>query len=112
MQIFLFVDLEVPPLSSVRFFVNGFMLKSLIHLDLSFMQADRYGFICILLHVDIIMPAPFVEDAFFFPLYNFSFFFKNQVFICVWITVRVLSSIGPCVCFYDNGKLFYFTIVL
>ena len=35
--------------------------------------------------------APFVEDTFFFPLYNFSFLVKNQVFIGVWINVQVLD---------------------
>ena len=39
------------------------------------------------------MPVPFVEDAFFIPLYNFSFFVKNQVSIGVWINIRVLNSI-------------------
>ena len=29
------------------------------------------------------MPAPFVEDAFFFPLYNFSFCQKSGVHRCV-----------------------------
>ena len=38
------------------------------------------------------MPAPFVEDT-FFPLYNLSFFVKNQVFIGVWINIRVFNSI-------------------
>ena len=38
-------------------------------------------------------PAPFVEDALFFPMYNFGFFVKNQVFISVWINVRVFSLI-------------------
>ena len=55
--------------SSVRFSVAGFMLRSLIHLDLSFVHGDRYGSIYILLHVDIhpVMPAPLVKYAFFFP---------------------------------------------
>jgi hypothetical protein len=39
--------------SSLRFSVFGFMLRSLIHLDLSFLQGDRYGSIFILLHADI-----------------------------------------------------------
>ena len=43
----------LPTFSSVRFSVVGFMLRSLIHLDLSFVHGDRYGFIFILLHVDI-----------------------------------------------------------
>ena len=30
-----------------------FILRSLIHLDLSFVQGDKYGSVCILLHADI-----------------------------------------------------------
>ena len=37
------------------------------------------------------MPAPLVEDAFFFPLYTFGFFVKNQVSVGVWIYVWVLD---------------------
>ena len=39
------------------------------------------------------MPAPFVEDDFFFPSCNFSFFVKNQVFIGVWINIPVFNLI-------------------
>ncbi|KAL6084157.1 hypothetical protein STEG23_038311, partial [Scotinomys teguina] len=39
--------------SSISFSVTGFMLRSLIHLDLSFVHGNRYGSICNLLHVDI-----------------------------------------------------------
>ncbi|MBV2150903.1 DUF3704 domain-containing protein [Sphingobium sp. AS12] len=42
-----------PTLSSNRFSVAGFMLRSLIHLDLSFVHGDRYGSICSLLHASI-----------------------------------------------------------
>ena len=42
-----------PTFSSIRFSVVGFMLRSLIHLDLSFVHGDRYGSILILPHVDI-----------------------------------------------------------
>ena len=38
------------------------------------------------------MPAPFVEDNFFFPLYNFCFFVKNQVFIVMWINIQVFNK--------------------
>ena len=31
------------------------------------------------------MQAPFVENAFFFPLYNFSCFVKNWVFVGMWV---------------------------
>ena len=39
------------------------------------------------------MSAPFVEDAFFYPLYLFCFFVKNQVFICVSINIHIFHSI-------------------
>ena len=42
-----------PTLSSMRFSVVGFMLRSLIHLHLIFVNGDRYESICIFLHVDI-----------------------------------------------------------
>ena len=38
--------------SSIRFNVVGFMLRSLIHLGVSFVHGDRYGSMFILLHVD------------------------------------------------------------
>ena len=38
---------------SIRFHITGFMVRSLIYLDLSFEHGDRYGFTCILLHVNI-----------------------------------------------------------
>ena len=33
----------LPTFSSMRFSVAGFMLRSLLHLDLSFVHGDRYG---------------------------------------------------------------------
>ena len=39
-----------PTFSSMRFSVSSFMLSSLIHLDLSFVQGDRYGSTCMFLH--------------------------------------------------------------
>ena len=38
--------------SSIKFSASGFRLRSLIHLDLSFVQGDKNGSICILLHAD------------------------------------------------------------
>ena len=43
----------VPTFSSIRFSVFGLILRSLIHLDLSFVHGDRYGSIFILLQIDI-----------------------------------------------------------
>jgi hypothetical protein len=43
----------LPNFSSIMANVSSFMLRSLTHLDLSFVQGDKYGTICILLHADI-----------------------------------------------------------
>jgi hypothetical protein len=43
----------VPSFCSVILSVSSFMLRSLIHLDLSSVQGDKYGSICILLHAGI-----------------------------------------------------------
>ena len=43
----------LPTFSSIRFKVVRLMLRSLIHLDLSFVHGDRYGSTYILLQVDI-----------------------------------------------------------
>jgi hypothetical protein len=71
------------------------MLKSLIHLDLSFVADNKYGSICILVHANIqlVKATPFLEDAFIFPLYDFGFFVKNQVIIGVWVYFWVFNSI-------------------
>jgi hypothetical protein len=82
---------QFPTLSSPRFSMYSFMSWSLIHLDLSFVQGDSYGSIWILLHQ--LRPASFVEDAFFFPLYGYSFFVKNQVSVGVCIYFWVFDSI-------------------
>ena len=39
------------------------------------------------------MPMPYIEDVFFFLLYNFSFIVKNRVFMAAWINIRVFDSI-------------------
>jgi hypothetical protein len=58
------------------------MLRSLIHLDLSFVQSDKYGTILIFsTYRQPVRPAPFIEDAFFCPLCIFGVFVKDQVSI-------------------------------
>ena len=52
------------------------------------------------------------EDAFFFPVYSFSFFFKNQGFIGVWFDFKFFT-LFPLVhlsggCFYAKPGLFFF----
>ena len=69
---------------SSRYSISGYMLRSLIHLDLCIVQGDRYGSICILLHE--VRLASFLEDTFFFPLYDFCLLCKKaSVHRCVGI---------------------------
>ena len=39
------------------------------------------------------MPTPFVEDSFFYPLYNFRFFVKNHVLKGVWFNIWVFDLV-------------------
>ena len=53
--------------SSISFSVSGFMWMSLIHLDLSFVQGDKNGLICILLHADHQMNQQHLLKILFYP---------------------------------------------
>jgi hypothetical protein len=83
-----------PTFSFIRLSVSGFMLRSLIHLDLIFVQGDK---IWVYFHFSIyqqpVRPAPFFEDAFFFPLYIFGFFVKDEVPLNVLFYFWVFNSI-------------------
>jgi hypothetical protein len=79
-----------PTFSPIRF--SCIQLSSLIHLDLSFVQGDEYGSIFIFLHADSQLTSTIVKDAFFFPLYMFGFFVKDQVTVNVWFYFWVLNS--------------------
>lgn len=57
-------------MSSVRFCVSGFLLRSLKNLEWSPVQSGKYRSICILLHP--LWPPPFVKDAVFFTLHQKS----------------------------------------
>jgi hypothetical protein len=63
-----------------------------IHLDLSFVQGDRYGSICILLHADIQFDQYLLLKMLSFLCIS-NFFIKIQVSIDVWIYVWVFSFV-------------------
>jgi hypothetical protein len=78
--------------SSIRFSVSGFILRSLIHIDLSFVQGDKYGWVYF--HSSNYRQpgrsAPFIED--FFSLYIFGVFVQDQVtvwFVCLFVCLFV-----------------------
>ena len=91
----------LPTFSSKRFSVAGFMLRSLIHLDLSIVHGDRYG-----VYFQFsscwypVMPAPFVKYAFFFP---FDFFASLSKIRCLKMC-RLIS--GSSIQFHWSSCLF------
>jgi hypothetical protein len=76
-----------PTFSFVRFSISSFMLRSLIHLDLSFVHGDKNGSICILLHAYCqLNQHRLLKMLSSFPLDGFTFFIQDQV----TLGVRVL----------------------
>ena len=72
----------LPTFYSIRFSVSGFVLRDKIHLELNFVQGDRCGSICVLLHAHAVWPAPFVDDVVFFPM-CISGLSNSGVHVCV-----------------------------
>jgi hypothetical protein len=66
-----------------------------MHIDLTLVQGDRNGSIRIPLHDNqqLVVAAPFVENAVFYPLDGFSSLVKDQVTIGVWVHFWVFNSI-------------------
>ena len=69
----------LPTFSSIRFSVFRLILRSLIHLDLSFVHGDRYGSIFILLHADIQLCQHHLLNMLYFPFYIFASLSKSGV---------------------------------
>lgn len=70
--------------ASIRFCISGFKLKSLIYLELIFVQCERYGSSFTLLQVGIIFPVSFVEGAVF-------------THVCFWHLCQISDNCS-CVC--------------
>jgi len=71
---------------SISLGVSGFMWKALIHLDLSFVQGNKKGSICILLHADHQLNQYHLLEILSFFLAHLS---KNKWYRCVG------SFLGP-----------------
>ena len=65
-----------PTFSFIKFNVTGLMLRYLIHLERSFVQGDKYGSICIILHACIQLCQYCLLQMLFPPLHNGGFFAK------------------------------------
>ena len=91
----------LPTFCSIRFSVSGFTLRSLIHLDLNFVQGDRYGSICILLHADIQLDQHHLLKM--FSLFHCMSWFLCQIQVCVCLFLGLcFDSIDQPVCFYTK----------
>ena len=83
-----------PIFSSIIFSVSGFMQRSLIHLDLSFVQGDKNKSNCILLNTDHQLNHLHILKTFFFsPLADFISFIKVQMGICVCLHFWGFNSV-------------------
>jgi hypothetical protein len=69
------------------------LLRSLIHLDVSFMQGDRYESICIL-HTNIQIYKYNLLNFLFISTVDFSLSYQKQVYIGVCVYVRAYYSIN------------------
>jgi hypothetical protein len=84
-----------PTFSSMRFSVSGFMLRLLIHLDLSFMQGDKDGSVCILLYAVSSLINTIDRKCYIISnVYFWLCFIKNKVFLSEWIYFWVFNSIS------------------
>ena len=104
----------LPTFSSIRFNVTGFNLRSFICMDLSFVQDNRKVSICIFLQPNIqLCQNHLLKMLSFFLLYHFDFLVKNQVFIYVWIYVRIFYLIQLSIClFFCQSHAVFNTIAL
>jgi hypothetical protein len=83
-----------PTFSSISFCVFGFMWRSLIHLDLSFLQVDKNGCSCLLVHANCQLSQQYLLKMLsFFPLDSFSFFVRDQMTIGMWVNFWIFNSI-------------------
>jgi hypothetical protein len=83
-----------PTFSYISLSVSGFMWSSLILLYLSFLQGDKNGSNCFLLHDNYQLSQHHLRKLLsFFPVDGFSSFVKDQVTIGGWVHYWVFSSI-------------------
>lgn len=97
-----------PTFPSIRFSVCSFMVRSLIHRDLSFVQMkDMDQFTLFYMQTSSLTSITW-ERSCLFPVCIYGFFIKNYVFILVWSFVYVFNSNDQHVCLYPCVMWFWF----
>ena len=72
--------------SSKSFIVSGLIFRSLVHFEFIFVFGVKKCSNSILLQCSCqVIPAPFIEEAVFAPLYILASFVKNKVAIGAWV---------------------------
>ena len=82
--------------SSIKFSVSGFMLRSLIHFELKFVQGDKYGSIWLSLHVTIQVDRYHLLKMLSFSQYLFLASLSNSVSPSVLIYVFIPNDLSMC----------------
>ena len=96
--------------SSIRFSVSDFRLRSLILFDLSFLQGDSYGSICILLYNDFQLDQHHFWRCFLFSMVFSESFIKNEMptgllnytWVFHLISLFNMSVFRPAPCYFIN----------
>jgi hypothetical protein len=75
----------------IRFIVSGFILRSLIHLELSFELSGKYRSICIFIHAAVQFEQQLLLKMLsFFPVCINGFFVKKQVYVDLYLGVQFI----------------------
>ena len=93
------------------------MMRSLIHLELCFVQHDKYGSICTVLYATVQFDVNHLLKMFSFSSVYFWPLYKNQVSIGVWICLGLqcvpLISVSvsvPIPCIFITVTLVYLAV--
>lgn len=108
---------RILPICCSRFNSSGFKVRSLIHLDLIFVQGDRYGSnLNFSTDGNIVFLAPFVEDAIFSPVYKFlplchvsgsySYKYSCLCLLFYYIDLHICLVPMPYYLYYNNCPIY------
>jgi hypothetical protein len=87
-----FSDGVFPTVTWSCFIVSGFILRSLIHFELTLVQSERQGASFSLLHVDIQFHSSICWRGCLTSIVCFGFFGENQLAIDAWVYVWIFYS--------------------
>ena len=112
-----------PTFFSISFSVSGFKWSSLIHLDLNFLQGDKNGSICILLHANCqlnqhcfwkcCLPPPTPHWMVLVPLWSNdhrwvgSFLGPHHFYVFISKTLKNSNGFEMSLCFHANMLVYH-----